>query len=382
MVDFAITTDQSDLVNMVRKFAKNEMSPAASKCDKELIFPKDVYQKIFELGLMNPRLPQDCGGVGLGLMDECLLMEEFAYACAGMTTTIIGTNTALDVIIHNGTAEQKQKFLLPFTQELRFASFCLTEPDFGSDAASIATTAKLEGDHYMLNGSKRFITNAPHSSLFVVFATVDIGKRHKGITAFVVPRESDGLVIGKELGRLGHRASSSADISFKNVKVPVENRIGQEGEGFTIAMNTMNRTRVLIASAAVGLSRSAMDYALDYSLKRVQFNQPIAQFEATQMKFANMAQDISASRLLAWNAAWKHDRGEDAQKDSAYAKAFATDSAMKTAIDSVQIYGGYGYTKEYPVEKLMRDAKLLQIFGGMNEIIKLGAAKNIIKSKS
>lgn len=382
MVDFTLTNEQSDLVNLAAKFARNEMSPASAKCDHERIFPIDIYKKMFEVGLSNPRMPQDCGGMGLGLFEECLIIEEFAYACAGMTTTTIGTNTALDVIINHGTEEQKQKFLTSFTQELKFASFCLTEPDFGSDAASIKTTVKKDGENYIIKGSKRFVTNAPHSEFFVVFATLDSSKKHNGITVFVVPKNTQGVTIGKELGRMGHRASSSADVGFENVTVPVQNRIGTEGEGFKIAMTTMNRTRILIASAAVGLARSAMDYSLDYSLKRTQFNQPIAQFEATQIKLANMAQEINASRLLTWHAALKNDKGEEALKESVYAKCFATDMAMKNAIESVQIYGGYGYIKEYPVEKLMRDAKLLQIFGGMNEILKINVAKQLIKSKS
>jgi acyl-CoA dehydrogenase len=382
MADFTLTTDQGDLVNLAAKFAKNEMSPVAAKFDKERAFPHEIYLKLFQLGLMNPRIPGDYGGAGLGLFDECLLTEEFAYACAGMTTTMIATSTALDTIIHNGTPEQKQEFLPPFTRELAFASFCLTEPDFGSDAGSLTTHAKREGDSYIINGSKRFVTNAPHSALFIVFATVDSSKKRHGISAFAVPKESDGLFIGKELGRMGHRASSTADVGFNNVKVPAGNLLGKEGDGLKIALATLNRTRTLIASAAVGLARSAMDYALDYSLKRVQFDTPIANFEATQLKIANMAQDITASRLLAWNAAMKLDKCEDAAKESTYAKCFASDMAMKTAIEAVQIYGGYGYTKDYPVEKLMRDAKLLQIFGGVNEILKLGVARQMIKSKT
>jgi len=381
MVDFSLTNDQTDLINLAIKFVKNEISPFSAKHDKERTFPLDIYQKLYELGLMNPRLPQDVSGAGLGLFDECLLTEEFGYGCTGITSTMIGTSTALDTIINYGSSEQKNKFLKPFTEKLMFASFCLTEPDYGSDITSLTTSAKQEDNSYVINGSKKLITNAPYSNIFIVFATTDPSKKRHGITAFIVPKDTEGISIGKELAKMGQRASSSADVDFQNVKIPLENRIGKEGEGFIIALNTLNKTRVLIASAAIGLARSAMDYSLDYSLKRVQFDQPIANFEAIQIKLANMTQDITASRLLTWNAAMKLDKCEDASKESTYAKCFATDMAMKTAIEAVQIYGGYGYTKDYPIEKLMRDAKLLQIFGGVNEILKLNIAKSMIKSK-
>lgn len=382
MIDFSLTTDQSDLVSIASKFVKNEIPATAEKCDKEFRFPIEIYQKIFEQGFINPRIPSDYGGAGLGVIDECLLMEEFGSACCGIATTMIATSTALDAIIANGTDEQKKTHLIPFTENLHFASFCVTEPDFGSDIASISTTAKKDGNQYIITGRKRFVSNAPYSNLFIVFATTDPVKGKNGISAFIVPKNAEGIKIGPELGRMGNRTSSSADVEFSDVRVPSENILGKEGDGMKIAYGSLNKARVLIASASVGLARTAMNHALNYALKRIQFNQPIAYFEATEIKFANMAQDISASRLLTWYAASRLDRGEDAAKESAMAKCFASDMAMKTAVEAVQIFGGYGYTKDYPVEKLMRDAKLLQIFGGVNEMLKLGTARKILKSIS
>ncbi|HEY6238366.1 MAG TPA: acyl-CoA dehydrogenase family protein [Thermoplasmata archaeon] len=380
MPEFTLTDEQTSLRDLARKFARSEMLPHVAECDRIPRFPDEIYRKAWELGLMNLNVPAEYGGAGLGLLEQCLITEELARACGGMTTTISANNLALEPIVLAGTPEQRQEILAPFCAAYNLASFCLTEPSGGSDAGGLTTYARRDGDHYVLNGEKCFITNAPHASLYTVFATVDPKLRHKAITAFVVPRASNGVTPGKDEDKMGHRASSTSTVRFEDVQVPVASRLGAEGDGFSIAMRTLDQTRTPIGALAVGIAQAALDYASAYALKRHAFGKPISEHQAIQIKLANMAQDVLAARLLTWNAAWTIDHGQAGTLESSIAKCFASDAAMRVADEAIQIFGGYGYMREYPVEKLLRDAKLTQIYEGSNEIQRIVIARELLKA--
>ena len=379
MPEFSLSEEQTALRDLARKFAQTEMAPRAAECDRSGRFPEEVYRKAWELGLMNLNIPQEYGGSGLGLFAQCLIVEELARACAGMTTSIAANCLALEPVLIGGSPEQRQRILAPFCAQYALASFCLTEPGGGSDAGGIATRARKDGDHYLLTGEKCFITNAPHASLYTVFATIDPELRHRGICAFVVPSTTEGVTPGKDEEKMGHRASSTSTVSFDGAKVPAEQRLGPEGDGFRIAMETLDKTRTPIGALAVGIASAALDHAAAYALKRVSFGKAIAEHQAIQFKLANMAQDLHAARWLVWHAAWKAEREGRAPLESSIAKCFASDAAMRIADEAIQIFGGYGYMKEYPVEKLLRDAKLTQIYEGSNEIQRLVIAKELLK---
>ena len=379
MPDFSLSEEQTSLRDLARKFARSEMAPHSAECDRTGRFPEEIYRKAWELGLMNLNVPAEYGGSGLPLFDQCLIVEELAYACAGMTTSIIANCLALEPILLGGSPEQKTRFLSPFCASYNLASFCLTEPGGGSDAGGLKTLARRDGDHYVLDGEKCFITNGPHASLYTVFATTDPSLRHKGINAFVVPRNTPGVTPGREEEKMGHRASSTSTVRFEGARVPVANRLGAEGEGFSIAMKTLDQTRTPIGALATGIAQAAVDHAAAYSLKRQTFGKPIAQHQAIQIKLANMAQDVHAARLLTWNSAWTIDRGQAGSLESAIAKCFASDAAMRVADEAIQVFGGYGYMKEYPVEKLLRDAKLAQIYEGSNEIQRIVIARELLR---
>ena len=380
MPDFSLSADQESLRDLARRFAKTEMAPKAAECDREGRFPEEIYRKAWELGLMNLNVPSEYGGSGLALVEQCLIVEELAHACAGMTTSIIANCLALEPILLGGSPEQKQRFLAPFCASYHLASFALTEPSGGSDAGALKTRARKEGEEYVLDGEKCFITNAPHASLYTVFATSDPAARHKGITAFVVPRSAKGVVPGKDEEKMGHRASATSTVRFEGVRVPAADRLGAEGEGFSIAMRTLDQTRTPIGALATGIAQAALDHAAAYATKRVTFGKPIAEHQAIQIKLANMAQDIHAARLLTWHSAWTIDQGRRGSLESSIAKCYASDAAMRVADEAIQIFGGYGYMKEYPVEKLLRDAKLTQIYEGSNEIQRLVIARELLKS--
>jgi acyl-CoA dehydrogenase len=379
MVDFSLSPDQESLRDLARKFARGEMAPHAAECDRAARFPEEIYRKAHEVGLMNLNVPTEFGGSGLGVLEQCLIVEELAYACGGMTTSIIANCLALEPILLAATPEQKQRWLAPFCSDYHLASFCLTEPSGGSDAASLRTRARPDGDGYRLDGEKCFITNAPHASLYTVFATVDPERRTKGITAFVVPRSAPGVTPGPDEEKMGHRASSTSTVRFEGVRVPAQDRLGAEGEGFSIAMRTLDQTRTPIGALATGIAQAALDLAAAYSLKRVTFGKPIAEHEAIQIKLANMAQAVRAARLLTWNAAWTIDAGRKGTLESSIAKCFASDAALHVADEAIQTFGGYGYMKEYPVEKLLRDAKLTQIYEGANEIQRTVIARELLR---
>jgi acyl-CoA dehydrogenase len=378
MIGFDLTQEQTALQDMARKFAANEIRPRAVECDHAGTFPEDIIEKAFGLGLMSGYIPEEYGGLGLSALDTCIIDEELAWGCSGIATSMTSTGLALTPILVAGTGDQKRRFVAPFAEKLRYASFCLTEPGAGSDAGGIATTAKKEGDNYVINGRKCFITNGSYASQYTVFASTDRSKGHKGLSAFVVPRSLPGVSVGKKEDKMGQRASDTADVLFEDVKVPAENLLGKEGEGFKIAMITLDYTRPSIAAFAVGVARAAFELAMQYSKERVQFGVPIAMNQAIHFLLADMAMEIEAARLLTYKGAWVLDQGKRNTKESSFAKAYAADLAMRVTTDAVQIYGGYGYMRDYPVEKLMRDAKLLQIYEGTSQIQRMVIAKEIM----
>lgn len=378
-MDFQLNEDQRALQAEARKFARNEMIPKAHEYDESEKFPRDIIEKAHAAGLINLLIPEAYGGVGLGMVSAAVVIEEIAAGCMGMGTSMIANDLALTPIVIGGTDEQKRKFVGPFGAQPKIASFCLTEPGSGSDAAGMATLAVKKGDKYVLNGSKQFITNGTHADQYTVFATTDKSKGPKAILCLVVPRDTPGVKPISKEKKMGQRASDTATISFEDCAVSESHRIGAEGEGFKIAMKTLDTTRPFIGASAVGMARAAMEYAIAYAKERKQFGQPIAAFQAVQFMLADMAMKIEASRLLTLQAAEMIDRGERASKESAFAKCFATDTAMEVTTNAVQIFGGYGYSREYPVEKIMRDAKLMQIYEGTNQIQRVVIARELLK---
>lgn len=378
MLDFALTEEQKALQELAREFALKEMRPQAAKYDKGGEFPEEIIQKAFEAGFVTCNIPEKFGGGGLKDFDMALISEELSAGCAGMFTTIMASSLAFTPLILFGTEEQKEKFLTPFTKKQSLAAFCLTEREAGSDAGALKTKAEKAGPEYVINGSKCFITNGGIASLYVVFANTEPEKGARGISAFIVPRDTPGITIGKEEDKMGHRASNTVELFFDGVRVPEENLLGKEKMGFIMAMKTLDKTRAFVGAAGVGVAKAAMEYAIDYAKTRVQFGKPIAVFQNTSFKIAQMAMDIQAARHLVWHAAWLMDQGLPCGKESAMAKCFASDVAMRVTTEALQIFGGYGYMRDYPMEKLMRDAKLLQIYEGTNEIQRWIISREII----
>jgi acyl-CoA dehydrogenase len=378
VIDFSLTEEQLALQETAKEFAIKEMKPNAAKYDKGDEYPDEIIKKAFDVGFITCQIPKEYGGGGLSHIDTVIISEELAYGCAGMYTTIMASNLAFTPVIDFGTEEQKKKYLTPYTKEVSLSAFCLTEREAGSDAGSLKTTAKKVGDEYIINGSKCFITNGGVSKSYVVFANTNPEKGTRGISAFIVPRETSGITVGKVEDKMGHRASNTVELFFEDVKVPKENLLGKEGLGFFIAMKTLDSTRAPVGAAGVGVAKAAMEYAIDYSKKRIQFRKPIALFQDIGFKIANMATKINAARHLVRHAAWLKDHDKPCGKESAMAKAFGSDVAMSVSNDALEIFGGYGYMKDYPMEKLMRDAKLLQIYEGTNSIQRLVISREVI----
>jgi acyl-CoA dehydrogenase len=378
VIDFSLTEEQKALQEMAREFAMKEMRPNAAKYDKGDEFSEDVMQKAFEVGFLTCTIPTEYGGGGLSDIETVIISEELAAGCAGMYTTMMVNALAYTPIILFGTDEQKKKYLTPQTKTMSFASFCLTEREAGSDAGAQKTKAERVGDEYIINGSKCFISNGGIASLYAVFALTDPSKGARGMSAFIVPRETPGITIGKEEDKMGHRASNTVELYFEDVKVPAENLLAKEGMGFIIAMKTLDRTRAPVGAAGVGVARTALEHAIEYAKTRKQFGKPIALFQNNAFKIAQMAMEINAARLLVWHAAWLLDEEKPCGKESAMAKTFGSDVAMRVTNEALQILGGYGYMKDYPMEKLMRDAKLLQIYEGTNEIQRLIISREVI----
>ncbi len=379
MIGFDLTLEQKELQEKARRFAREVIQPVAARLDREGEFPLDIMQKAYAEGFFTPLIPREYGGGGRGVLDTCILSEELAWADMGIFVSIFVSTLALYPIVKFGTGEQKEAYLRPFCQKFSLASYCLTEPHAGSDPASLATAAVPDGKDYVLNGTKMWITNGGYADLYLVFANADPGKRHKGIVSLIVPSNLQGVSHGEPIDKMGQRASNTTAVTFKNVRVPKENLLAGEGEGFKKAMSALDITRPMIAMGAVGIARTALELATRYAMRRVQFGVPIIRHEAVQFMLADMAKGIEAARLLVYEAAWLADQGASNTKEAAMAKAFAADVAMQATTDAVQIYGGMGYTKWHPVEKLMRDAKVTQIYEGSAQIMRLIIARQLVR---
>ncbi len=377
MVDFTLTDEQKDLQEMAHNFAENEMRPVAWEYDKDGTWPQEVLDKAWELGLMNNHLNVEYGGAGLDYLSGCLIEEELAWGCSGIGTSIGANGLAAAPVELGGSEETKKKYLGMLAEAPKLASFCLTEPDAGSDVAGMKTRAVKKGDKYVLNGSKCFITNGQYADWYTVYAKTDPDAGSRGITAFVVDRQ-DGVTIDKKEDKMGQRASNTATVTFNDVEVPAENMLGEENKGFKLAMMTLDRTRPGVAAMAVGIARAAMEAAADYSKERQQFGVPIAMHQAIQFLIADMSVKVDAARLLTWLSAWQLDNGLRNTLSSSQAKRFAADSAMEVTTDAVQVFGGYGFIKEYPVEKFMRDAKIMQLYEGTSQIQRMVIAREVL----
>lgn len=379
MISFALTEEQHALRELAREFAQNEIAPVAAELDRESRHPQALVEKAHALGLLNLTVPEAYGGGGLGTFEDCLVAEELGAGCAGVTTTLFANSLALTPIVLAGTPEHLETFVAPVCTAPKLASFCLTEPNAGSDVAGMRTRYRREGDEFVITGTKHWITNGGESALYVVFATRDPALRHEGISAFIVPADTPGLKFGKKEDKMGQRASTTREVIFDGVRVPVANLLGREGEGWMIAMRTLDKSRPGVAALAVGIARAALQAALAYSQQRQQFGQAISQFQAIQFMLADMAIKVETARNQVWKSAWLVDHGHSSRYDSSIAKCYATDIAMQVTTDAVQIFGGYGYSKEYPVEKYMRDAKLMQIYEGTNQIQRVVISRALLK---
>jgi len=383
-VSFALTPEQRELRALAREFAEKEIRPKAAEYDEHQTHPADLVAKAHEVGLMNVHVPEEYGGAGLPGFEGMLVGEELCWGCSGIGVSITVNTLGAAPVMIAGSDDQKRTWLPPLVDEPLLCSFALSEPDAGSDAARIKTTAERRGGEYVLNGSKMFITNAGHAAWSVVFASTDKSQGHRGLSAFVVPMDAEGVVVEKHLDKMGQRATDTSAFALNDVVVPAANRLGEEGDGFKIAMQTLDFTRPGTAAGAVGVAQAAYEYAVEYAKERVTFDVPIAMHQGVSFLIADMATEIEAARLLTWQAAWMLDSGygRKATLYSSFAKRFSADTAMKATTDAVQIFGGYGYIKEYPVEKLMRDAKLFQIYEGTSQIQRLVIAKEIFMPRA
>jgi acyl-CoA dehydrogenase len=378
-MDFELTEEQKVLQKKAREFAINEVLPVARKYDESEEFPMPVIKKAWEQGLLNSGIPKKYGGPGYGLLDACIIVEEISSACPGIATSIFDNNLGAEPIIIGGNEEQKARILGELTNEFKLIAFATSEPTMGSDVAGMQCKAEKDGDEYILNGAKFWITNGGFADYITVFATVDPEQKHKGIAAFIVDTKTEGVRLGKHIPKLGQRASNTVAVTLRGVRVPEKNVLAKPGRGFVLAMQTFAHTRPAIGAFATGCARSAMEYAIDYANKREAFGRPISNFQAIQHKLADMYKDIEASRLLTHKAAWEADQGLDNNMSSAIAKAFASDVVMRVTTEAIQVYGGYGYLRTYPVEKLFRDAKLYQIYEGTSEIQRIVISRFALK---
>jgi len=377
MVDFTLTDEQKDLRELARSFAEKEIRPVAWEYDKDGTWPQGIIEKAWEVGLMNTHVPEEYGGPGLSYMDGCLIEEELGWGCSGVATSLNANGLASAPVSIGGSEAVKKKYLGMLTERPALASFCLTEPDAGSDVSGMRTTAVRKADKYVINGSKCFITNGGYADWFTVYAKTDKDAGHRGISAFVVDKD-DTVTVDKKEDKMGQRASNTATISFNDTEIPSENLLGEENKGFKLAMMTLDRTRPGVAAMATGIARAAFEFATEYSKERIQFGVPIAMHQAIQFMIADMATKVHLARLGTWNSAVLLDQGRRNTLESSHAKRFAADTAMEVTTDAVQVYGGYGFIKEYPVEKLMRDAKIMQLYEGTSQIQRLVIARETL----
>jgi acyl-CoA dehydrogenase len=377
VVDFTLTEEQQSMREMAHDFAEKEIRPVAWEYDKEGTWPQEIIEKAWELGLMNSHFPSEYGGAGLGFLDGAIIEEEIAWGCSGIGTSLTCNGLATAPIILAASEELKKEYLGRLSEAPLLASFCLTEPDAGSDVSAMKTTATRKGDKWVIRGSKCFITNGGYANWYTVYAKTDKDAGHRGISCFIVPRDA-GVIVDKHEDKMGQRASNTATITFPEIEIPLDHLVGEENKGFKIAMMTLDRTRPGVAAMGVGVARAAMEMAIEYSKQRVQFGVPIAMHQAIQFIIADMATKVYLARLATWNSAVLLDQGKRNTLESSHAKRFAADTAMEVTTDAVQVYGGYGFIKEYKVEKLMRDAKILQLYEGTAQIQRLVIARETL----
>ncbi len=377
MVDFTLTDEQKDLRDLAHDFAEKEIRPVAWELDRDGGFPQAIINKAHEVGLMNTHIPEEYGGPGLNSLDGCIIEEEMSWGCSGIQTSLGANGLAAAPVMLGGSDEVKREFSAALLESPKLASFCLTEPDAGSDVSGMRTRAVRMGDKYVLNGSKCFITNGSYADYFVVYAKTDPEAGHRGISAFLVHKD-DTVIVDKKEDKMGQRASNTATITFNDTEVDARYLLGEENHGFKLAMRVLDYTRPGVAAMATGISRAAFEMATAYSKERVQFGVPIAMHQAIQFMIADMATKVHLSRLAAWNSAVLLDQGKRNTLESSHAKRFAADSAMEVTTDAVQIFGGYGFIKEYKVEKFMRDAKIMQLYEGTSQIQRLVIARETL----
>ncbi|MFC2040758.1 acyl-CoA dehydrogenase [Chloroflexota bacterium] len=379
-MDFSPTEEQKMLMTMARDFAEKELEPIAARIDEEASFPAESIKKAAEIGLMGAGFPEEYGGSGGGAVEQAIIFEEIARVCAATSVVLIVTNELAAYPIYAfGSEEQKQRFLVPLLEGKKLGAFGLTETGAGSDVASMQTTATRQNGGYALNGNKIFITNGAEAEIIVAFATVDKSLGYRGVTSFIVEKNTPGFSVGKLEHKLGIRASSTAELIFDNCFVPEANRLGDEGKGFRIALEAIDVSRIGIATQAVGIAQGAFDKALAYARERQQFAQPIANFQAIQWMLADMATQIDAARLLTRRAAYLKDKGLPFIKEASMAKVFAAEAAMFVTSKAIQVHGGYGYTKDYPLERYYRDAKITEIYEGTSEMQRMTIARHLIR---
>jgi acyl-CoA dehydrogenase len=379
-INFALTEEQKMIQQLAREFAQKEIAPVAEQYDRSHEYPWPVIKKAQELGFTALNVPEEYGGMGLSLFEEIVVGEELSWGCSGISTAIAVNGLAILPVLIAGTEEQKMTYGGRLANG-QMASYCLTEPEAGSDVAGIKTTARKEGGCYILNGSKTFITGATVADFYTVFAYTDPDTRYNGMSCFIVHRNWEGVSTGQPFHKMGQHASDTAEVIFDNVKVPASHLLGDEGDGFMIAMKVFDRSRPGTAAGALGVARRALEEAINYAKTRTAMGKPIWQHQAVGHMIADMAMELEAARLLVWKSAWSVDSGERNTTIAAYAKAYAADTAMKITTNAVQVFGGYGYMAEYPVEKLMRDAKIYQIYEGTSQIQRNIIVRELFRNK-
>ena len=379
---FWLSDDERQARDLARAIAREQVAPHAAEVDEAEVYPAESLRRLAHAGLMGLYIPEAYGGAGLGALAFCLAVEEIAWACASTAVIYLVQYAAGYPIVSHGTEAQKQRYLPRLAAGEITAALSISEPGAGSDAASMTTTAVRTGDRYLLNGTKMWVTNGNQAGVITLFATVDRGRGHKGVTAFLVEPTFPGFAVGKLERKMGVRGSPTVALHLSDCEVPVDNRLGEEGQGFRVALGALDRSRPAVGAQAVGIAQAALDAATGYAKERRQFDRPIAEFQGIQFMLADMAMLVHASRLLVHHAGALVDRGiTDTALEASMAKCFAADAAMKVATDAVQVFGGYGYTREYPVERFMRDAKITQIYEGTNQIQRVVIARDLLRGR-
>jgi alkylation response protein AidB-like acyl-CoA dehydrogenase len=379
-MDYFLNEEQKMILKVVKDIARDKILPVRQELDEKAEFPWEILKEMAKADLFRIFVPEEFGGAGMGNFELCIITEEIAKVCAGVATSFAASALGAEPILIAGNEEQKQKYLTPIAEGKKLAAFGLTESGAGSDVAGIKTTAKMEGDHYILNGTKQWITNGGEAEIYSVFASTRPDRGPRGISAFIVEKGAEGFSFGKKENKLGIRCSATTELFFENTKIPRENLLGKEGQGFIIAMKTFDMTRTGVGALALGIAEGALEESVKYAKERMQFGQTIGSFQAVQVMLADMAMHVEAAKSLVYSVArWIDGGAKSYSKESGMAKAFASDVAMKVASDAIQIFGGYGYMKDYPVEKMMRDAKITQIFEGTNQIQRLVIANRLLK---